>query len=111
MTTRLDQEAFTLIPAYGGHLVNLMIDEESVDEIKAQASRMASIQLSERSVCDLELLAVGGFSPLDRFMSREDHLRVLDEMRLIGGHVFPIPVTRLVQVEGLRLDRVVEQDL
>ena len=87
------QEASILIPPYGGHLVNLKIDEESVDELKARASRMPFIQLSERNVCDLELLADGGFSPLDRFMSREDHLRVLDEMRLVGGHVFPIPVT------------------
>jgi sulfate adenylyltransferase len=34
----------------------------------SQANRLPSIQLSSRSLCDLELLAVGGFSPLDRFV-------------------------------------------
>jgi sulfate adenylyltransferase len=39
------------------------------------------------------MLAVGAFSPLDRFMGQADHQRVLDEMRLASGHLFPIPVT------------------
>ena len=83
-----------------------MASEGYVDELKARASNMPSLQLSERSVCDLELLATGGFSPLDRFMSREDHLRVLDEMRLANGHVFPIPVTLPVGPDiDIRLDQ------
>ena len=44
-------------------------------------------------MCDLELLSTGAFSPLDRFMGREDHERVLEEMRLSNGSVFPISVT------------------
>jgi sulfate adenylyltransferase len=74
-------------------LVNLLASEEALDELKANASRLTSIQLSDRAVCDLELLAVGGFSPLDRFMSREDHARVVHEMRLVDGSLFPIPIT------------------
>ena len=61
--------------------------------LKAYASHLPSLQLSERSICDLELLATGGFSPLSRFMNRDDHQRVLEEMRLTSGHLFPIPVT------------------
>jgi sulfate adenylyltransferase len=61
-------------------------------DLKAYAGHLPSVQLSARSVCDLELLATGAFSPLDRFMGRDDHQRVLDEMRLAGGHLFPIPV-------------------
>lgn len=73
--------------------------------MKAYASHLPSIQLSERTVCDLELLATGAFSPLDGFMRREDHERVLQEMRLSSGHIFPIPVTLPVEtVAGLRLD-------
>jgi sulfate adenylyltransferase len=44
-------------------------------------------------VCDLELLATGGFSPLERFMGKADVERVLGEMRLQDGSVFPIPIT------------------
>ena len=100
------QQNSVLIPPYGGQLVNLLAPEECVDELKARASKMPSIQVSERSVCDLELLAVGGFSPLDRFMAREDCRRVLDEMRLVGGHVFPIPVTLPVGPDvNIRLDQ------
>jgi sulfate adenylyltransferase len=95
-----------LIPPYGGKLVNLVVASEEVEALKAYASRLPAIQLSERSVCDLELLAVGGFSPLDRFMGREDHQRVLEEMRLTSGHLFPIPVTLPVSSETeIHLDR------
>src|SRR5712671_7736657 len=83
----------SLIAPYGGSLVDLMVPAEACDEDKARASQLPSIQLSERAVCDLELLATGAFSPLDSFMGRADHERVLHEMRLAGGHIFPIPVT------------------
>jgi sulfate adenylyltransferase len=81
-----------LIPPYGGKLVDLLVPPEALDEVKAHASRLPSVLLSERSVCDLELLATGAFSPLDRFMGQEDHQRVLDDMRLASGYLFPIPV-------------------
>jgi sulfate adenylyltransferase len=63
-----------------------MVPAEARDEVKVRASQLSSLQLSERSVCDLELLATGAFSPLDRFMGQADHQRVLDEMRLSSGH-------------------------
>lgn len=82
-----------LIPPYGGRLVDLVVPAETIEELKAYANRLPSLQLSERSVCDLELLATGGFSPLDRFAGKESHGRMLDEMRLANGYLFPIPVT------------------
>ena len=51
-------------------------------------------------VCDLELLATGAFSPLDRFMGRLDHARVVDEMRLQSGALFPIPVTLPIEPDA-----------
>ena len=83
-----------LIPPYGGRLVDLRIQdpEERIEE-EQRAASLPSAQLSVRSVCDLELLATGAFSPLDRFMSRADYERVLGEMRLENGLIFPIPVT------------------
>lgn len=81
-----------LISPYGGALVDLLVPAEAREQLKAHASRLPSIQVSERVVCDLELLAVGGFSPLDRFMGQQDYQRVLDEMRLASGLLFPIPI-------------------
>jgi len=86
-----------LISPYGGTLVNLIVARERVEELKSHASRLPSLQLSARTACDLELLATGAFSPLDRFMGRADYERVLEEMRLVSGHLFPIPVTLSVE--------------
>lgn len=82
-----------LISPCGGSLVNLVVDPELREVLKTEATQLPYIQLSDRALCDLELLAVGAFSPLDRFMGREDLDRVVGEMRLAGGHLFPIPVT------------------
>ena len=83
----------TLIAPYGGRLVDLMVPAAETEKVKAYASTLPSVQLSPRAMCDLELLATGAFSPLDRFMGKADHQRVLDEMRLASGQLFPIPVT------------------
>jgi sulfate adenylyltransferase len=94
-----------LISPYGGSLVNLMVPLESLAELKAYAGSLPSLQISERAVCDLELLATGGFSPLDRFMNKADYQRALGEMRLTSGHIFPIPITLPVEPsDDLKLD-------
>jgi len=82
-----------LISPYGGDLINLIEPEETQDEFKAYASTLPSIQITARTENDLELLTTGGFSPLDCFMGEENHKRVLDEMRLTDGSIFPIPIT------------------
>jgi len=82
-----------LVEPYGGYLVDLTVPDSALEETKARAGQLPSIGLSERSVCDLELLATGAFSPLDRFMGEADYRRVLEEMRLESGHIFPIPIT------------------
>ena len=65
-----------------------------------------SIHLSDRSICDLELLVTGAFSPLDRFLGAADYARVLAEMRLANGDLFPIPLTLPVaDDERIELDR------
>src|SRR4030095_5573236 len=94
-----------LIPPYGGRLIDLRVDDELIPQLSDYASRLQSIRLSRRSVCDLELLSTGAFSPLDRFLGREDHERVLEEMRLSDGSVFPIPVTLSVHEVPARLDQ------
>jgi sulfate adenylyltransferase len=95
----------TLIQPYGGRLVDLTVPPESFEELSYYAGRLPSVQLPLRAACDLELLATGAFSPLDRFMGRTDYERVLAEMRLADGHLFPIPVTLPVERDApVRLD-------
>ncbi len=94
-----------LIPPYGGQLVDLLVPPEAQADLREYANRLPSIQISERALCDLELLATGAFSPLDRFMGQADFQRVLDELRLSSGHIFPIPVTLPVEQDAVRLDQ------
>lgn len=82
-----------LISPYGGKLKNLVVPAEEKDDLKAYAATLASVQLSARAICDLEMLATGALSPLEGFMNEADYRRVLEEMRLSSGHLFPVPVT------------------
>jgi sulfate adenylyltransferase len=94
-----------LISPNGGTLVDLLVLDEEREEVRSRAGSLPSIQVSDRVACDLEMLATGGFSPLDRFMGKADFERVLAEMRLHDGSVFPIPVTLPVSKDDpVRLD-------
>ena len=99
-------ERCVIVPPYGGKLVNLVVCTEERDDLMRKANDLPSVQLFPRSLCDLELLATGAFSPLDRFMSRADFEHVLEEMRLACGTVFPIPLTLPVEPSpAIRLDQ------
>ena len=101
-----------LIAPYGGRLVNSIVSVEESKELREEATRLPSIQITDRAACDLELIATGGFSPLDRFMGKDDFESVVESMRLADGTLFPIPVTLPVpQHVGVALgDRVALRD-
>ena len=82
-----------LTTPYGGALIDRLVHGEERTALAAYAASLPSIQLSAREQCDLELLATGAFSPLDRFLGSDDYERVLAEMRLSDGTLWPIPVT------------------
>jgi len=87
-------------------LVDLMVSSANLPEELERAKTLPPVRLSERAICDLELLAVGAFSPLDRFMGKSDYERVCAEMRLENGRLFPIPVTLPVaNDQSISLDR------
>ena len=90
-----------LITPYGGKLVDLMVTGEEREGLLAAANRYPSLQISDRNLCDLELLATGGFSPLGRFMGQADYQRVLTDMRLANGTLFPIPITLTINKADL----------
>jgi len=82
-----------LIPPYGGKLVNLVVEGKERDELIERAAHLPSIKITMRNLCDLELIATGGFSPLTTFMGKADYERVLKEMHLADGTLFPLPIT------------------
>lgn len=89
----------TLTSPYGGRLVDLVVAPEQRAELLDRANRLPSVPLSERAVCDLELLATGGFSPLTGFLGRADYESVLGRLRLADGTLWPIPITLPVSAE------------
>jgi sulfate adenylyltransferase len=91
------QNSRELISPYGGALIDRMVRGEEVEELRARANTLPRLQLTPRNLCDLELIATGGFSPLDRFMGKADYQRVVEEMRLANGMLFPLPVTLTCQ--------------
>jgi sulfate adenylyltransferase len=82
-----------LISPYGGKLIDLRIADDERESLIAHANQLQSIKISPRALCDLELLATGGFSPLDRFMGKADYENVLHNMHLSDGTLWPLPIT------------------
>jgi sulfate adenylyltransferase len=71
----------------------LYVSYESAQKLKVEAGNLVSHDLTERQVCDLELLMNGGFFPLKGFLSEADYNSVVETMRTSDGHLWPIPVT------------------
>jgi len=95
---------------HGGRLVNLLISGPEAEALRGRAAALPMIRLSARSLSDLELLAVGGYSPLEGFMTEADYRGVVAEMRLACGLVWPMPITLAVSEEeasALRVGREV----
>lgn len=82
-----------LIKPHGGSLVNIIVSEQKADQLKAGQQDWPAWDLTERQLCDLELLLNGGFSPLQGFMTRHDYDSVCRQMRLSDGTLWPIPIT------------------
>ena len=79
--------------AHGGALKDLYLNKAAMEEEKVAARDYKSWDLTERQLCDLELLLDGTFSPLEGFLTRREYDRVVDEMRLLSGLLWPIPIT------------------
>ena len=71
----------------------LYVSRDRHASLKAEAAELPSWDLSERQLCDLELLMNGGFAPLTGFLGEADYDGVVERMRLANGALWPIPVT------------------
>ncbi len=91
----LQQKAKTdtngLIPPYGGELKNLIIKDKNLkNDLISKATY--EFECSERNACDVELLMVGAFSPLEGFMDENNYNSVIKKNRNINGLLFGLPI-------------------
>jgi sulfate adenylyltransferase len=99
-----------MIDPHGGELVDLLARAEKRAELVKEAESLPAIELSARQAADLELLAVGGFSPLRGFQGSDDWRRVVDEMRLADGLPWSIPITLATAAEAAEGARLALRD-
>ncbi|QLG70999.1 hypothetical protein HG535_0B00370 [Zygotorulaspora mrakii] len=79
---------------HGGKLQDLVArDASKHGDLLKESHGLTRLDLSERQVCDLELILNGGFSPLDGFLTEKDYLKVVEDSRLSDGTVWTIPIT------------------
>jgi sulfate adenylyltransferase len=73
-----------------------------VDALSERADSLSAIRVNARTLSDLELLTVGGYSPLDGFMTENDYRSVVSDMHLTSGLPWPMPITLAVSTEEAR---------
>jgi sulfate adenylyltransferase len=92
-------------PPHGGVLKDLVArDAPRHAELEAQAEKLPAVVLTERQLCDLELIMNGGFSPLEGFMNERDYNGVVKELRLADGALFSMPIC--LDVSGQIVERL-----
>lgn len=82
-----------MAPPHGGILNDLVVRDASIkDALITEATTLKSLVLTERQLCDLELILNGGFSPLDGFLNEKDYNSVVENLHLSNGLLWPIPI-------------------
>ena len=85
----------------------LFVQPSNIEKVKRQAISLARWDLTARQICDLELLMNGAFFPLTGFLGKEDYDNVLENLRLLNGSLWPIPITLDVSetfAQSIKLD-------
>ncbi|MBI4004394.1 MAG: sulfate adenylyltransferase [Candidatus Omnitrophica bacterium] len=82
-----------MIAPHGGTLINRIVEGKEREALLAKAPTLPKIELDGWALSDVEMIAIGGFSPLDGFMTKRDYEAVVKNRRLANGLVWSIPVT------------------
>jgi sulfate adenylyltransferase len=81
------------IKPHGGKLIDRVAKGDDREKLLKEAERLQKIPITVRDRFDLEMIAIGGFSPLEGFIGEDDYHSVIDRMRLSSGLAFSIPIT------------------
>jgi sulfate adenylyltransferase len=87
------------IAPHGGTLINRLVSPAQEALFLDKAATLPRVTLDERAFSDLVMIAIGGFSPLEGFMTQADYDTVVTDMRLANGLPWAIPVTLSVSAE------------
>lgn len=82
-----------MILPHGGSLVEAGLSLEEEQAYRERLPEMKQLVLDPVELSDLELIANGAFSPLTGFMTKDDYRGVVEEMRLVNGLVWSLPIT------------------
>jgi sulfate adenylyltransferase len=89
--------------AYPKNITNFLLIYKYLNYLYIIMHLNKSITLSTRLQNDLELILNGALSPLQGFMSRDEYLSVLDNMKLLDGSVFSLPINLYINVDEYEL--------
>ncbi len=89
-----------LIPPHGGVLVDRVVTGADRERAIDEASSLTRIDLSAKQSCDLEMIGIGAFSPIEGFMGEAEFKSVCTDMKLTSGHHWPIPILLAVDKAG-----------
>jgi sulfate adenylyltransferase len=87
------------INPHGGTLISRLVTSDEREAMLTEAKKLPQIKVNAWVISDIDLIAIGGFSPLQGFMNEADYLSVVENMRLQNGTVWSIPIT-LSPTEG-----------
>ncbi|MCA1804607.1 MAG: sulfate adenylyltransferase [Xanthomonadaceae bacterium] len=80
-------------PHGGGGLKPLLLVGDALAAEQQRAAGLPKVNVSSREAGDIIMMGIGGFTPLDGFMTHADWEGVCDGMKMANGLFWPIPVT------------------
>jgi sulfate adenylyltransferase len=84
----------SLVEPHGGHgLLELLLQGDELAAELVRAASLPKVRVSSREKGDLIMLGIGGFTPLQGFMTHADWVGVCDGMKMADGLFWPIPIT------------------
>jgi sulfate adenylyltransferase len=86
-------------PSQFAPIPELFLSWENAENAKFEAAELISHDMTQRQICDLELLMNGAFNPLSGFLGEADYTSVVETMRLADGRLWPMPITLDVSKE------------
>lgn len=84
---------------HGGKLIKRLLDKSKSQKILEQSNNIPKIKLNQDLIMDVEKIAIGAFSPLEGFMTRNDYLSVLNNKRLENNNIWTLPITLNISEE------------